>query len=75
MALAIVRDNSADSVPTSDLVCIKEVAIRTISTDNIAGIIHYTYSLVIDLVIVPVIKMPSGNVFNELCVKITPLRS
>ena len=24
---------------------------------------------------VPVTKMPSTNVFNELCVKITPLRS
>ena len=42
----ITRHNSADSVPTSNLVCIKEVAIRT--TFCIAGIIYYTYNLVND---------------------------
>ena len=41
------RHNSADSVPTSNLVCIKEVAIRT--TFCIAGIIYYTCNLVIDI--------------------------
>ena len=36
------RHNSADSVPTSNLVCIKEVAIRTTFSlmINIAGIIY-----------------------------------
>ena len=38
------RHNSADSVPTSNLVCIKEVAIRT--TLCIAGLIYYTCNLV-----------------------------
>ena len=38
------RHNSADSVPTSNLVCIKEVAIRT--TFCIAGLIYYTWYLV-----------------------------
>ena len=41
------RHNSDDSVPTSNLVCIKEVAIRT--TFCIAGIIYYTCNLVIDI--------------------------
>ena len=41
----ITRYNSADSVPTSNLVCMKEVAIRT--TFCIAGIIYYTCDLVI----------------------------
>ena len=38
--------NSADSVPISNLVCIKEVAIRTTFSHmiNIAGIIYYTCS-------------------------------
>ena len=40
------RHNSADSVPTSNLVCITEVAIRT--TFCIAGIIYYTCNLVTD---------------------------
>ena len=40
------RHNSADSVPTSNLVCITEVAIRT--TFCIAGIIQYTCYLVTD---------------------------
>ena len=40
------RHNSADSVPTSNLVCITEVAIRT--TLCIAGIIKYTCNLVTD---------------------------
>ena len=45
------RQNSADSVPTSNLVCIKEVAIRTTFKRiiNIAGIICYICSLVIDI--------------------------
>ena len=45
------RHNSNDSVPISNLVCIKEVAIRTTyrHTINIAGIIYYTCSLVIDI--------------------------
>ena len=41
------RHNSADSVPTSNLVCIKEVAIRT--TFCIAEIIYYTCNLVIEI--------------------------
>ena len=43
---SVTRHNSADSVPTSNLVCITEVAIRTISC--IAGIIYYTYNLITD---------------------------
>ena len=39
---------------------------------NIAGIIYYICSLVID---VPVIKMPSKTFCNELCVETTLLRS
>ena len=41
------RHNSADSVPTSNLFCIKEVAIRTIIC--IAGIIYYTCNLDTDI--------------------------
>ena len=41
------RHNSADSVPTSNLVCIKEVAIRT--TFCIVGIIYYTCNLATDI--------------------------
>ena len=41
------RHNSADSVPTSNLVCITEVAIRT--TFCIAGITYYTCNFVIDI--------------------------
>ena len=41
------RHNSADSLPTSNLVCIKEVAIRT--TFCIAGMIYYTWNLAIDI--------------------------
>ena len=39
------------SVPTSNLICIKEVAIRTPFSHmiNIAVIIYYTCSLVIDI--------------------------
>ena len=44
---SITRHNSADSVPTSNLVCIKEVAIRT--TLCVAGIIYYTCNLVINI--------------------------
>ena len=43
----ITRHNSANSVPTSNLVCIKEVAIRT--TFCIAGIINYTCNLATDI--------------------------
>ena len=44
------RQNSADSVPTSSFFCIKEVAIRISFSHiiNIAGIIYYNFSLVID---------------------------
>ena len=40
------RHNFADSVPTSNLVCIKEVAIRTTSSHitSIAGIIYHTFT-------------------------------
>ena len=41
------RHNSSDSIPTSDLVCIKEVAIRT--TFCIAEIIYHTFNLVFDI--------------------------
>ena len=67
------RHNSADSVPTSNLVCIKDVAITT--TFCIAGIIYYTCNLIIDIQCTRYKKMPSPNVFRELCVKITMLRS
>ena len=42
-----IRQNSADSVPTSNLVCIMEVAIRTTFCN--AGIIYYTCNFVIDI--------------------------
>ena len=42
--IKITRHNSADFIPTSNLVCITEVAIRT--TLCIAGIIYYTCNLV-----------------------------
>ena len=66
------RHNSSDSVPTSNLVCIKEVAIRT--TFCFAGIIYYTCNLVTDIQCTRY-KMPSANIFKELCVKISLLRS
>ena len=65
------RHNSADSVPTSNLVCIKEVAIRI--TFCIVGIIYYKCNLVTDIQCTRY-KMPSTNVFN-VCVKISLLRS
>ena len=42
--IAVTRDYSVDSVPTSNLVCIKEVPIGTTFSHmiNIAGIIYYT---------------------------------
>ena len=43
----VTRHNSADSVPTSNLVFIKEVTIRT--TLCIAGLIYYTCNLVTDI--------------------------
>ena len=47
------RHNTADSLPTSYLVCLKEVAIRNTFSYmiNIAGIIYYTCSVVIDILI------------------------
>ena len=49
--LRSTRHNSVDSVPTSNLVCIKKVAIRTTFSHmiNIFGINYYTCSLVIDI--------------------------
>ena len=42
--------NSAESVPTSNLVCIKEIAIRTTFSHMInIEIFYYTCSLVIDI--------------------------
>ena len=64
------RHNSADSVPTSNLVCIKEVATRT--TFCITGIIYYTCNVVTDIQCT-CYKMPSTNIFKELCVKISLL--
>ena len=69
------RHNSVDSVPTSNLVCIKEVAIRTNFSHmiNIAGIIYYACRLVIDIQYTHY-KMPLTNVINEMCVKIPLLK-
>ena len=47
LTMESTRDNSADSVPTSNFVSIKELAIRT--TFCIAGIIYYTCNLDIDI--------------------------
>ena len=73
----LTRHNSADSVPTSNLVCIKEVAIKTAFSHmiNIAGILYYTCSLVIKTECIRYKRMPSTNVFNEMRVKITVLSS
>ena len=51
MYTVISRHNSADSVPTSNLVCMKEVAIRTTFSHmfNISGLIYYNCSVVIDI--------------------------
>ena len=49
MSMVSTRHNLADSVPTSDLVCIKEVTIRTIFIHMITGITYYTCRLVIDI--------------------------
>ena len=46
-SLNTTRHNSADSLPTSDLICIKEVSIRT--TFCIAGIVYYTWKLAVDI--------------------------
>ena len=64
------------SVPTSNLVCIVEVAIRTTFSHviNNARIIYYTCSLVIDIQCTRY-KNDSSNVFSELCVKTTLLKS
>ena len=49
--ICTTRHNSADSVPTTNLVCVKDVAIRTTFSHmiNFAGIIFYTCILVIDI--------------------------
>ena len=49
--MGATRHNSADSVPTSNLVCIQEVAIRTTFSHmiNIAGIIYCTWNLFIEI--------------------------
>ena len=47
LCILLTRHNLADSVPTSNLVCNTEVAIRT--TFCIAGIIYYTCNLVNDI--------------------------
>ena len=52
------RQNSANSVLTSNLVCFGEVTIRT----TFSHMISFAGNL---------LKMPSTNVFNKLCVKIT----
>ena len=62
----------AASVPTSNLVCIKEVAIRT--TFCIVGIIYYSCSLAVDIQCTRY-KMHLTNVFNELYIKITMIYS
>ena len=51
MDMAHTRHNLADSVPTSNLVCIKEVALQTAFSHmiNVAGIIYYTCSVVIGI--------------------------
>ena len=64
--LKFTRYNSADSVPTSNLVCTKEVAPRT--TFYIADIIWYTFNLVNEIQYTRY-KMPSKNVLNKLCNK------
>ena len=63
--MLVTRHNSADSVPTWNLICKKEVAIKTNFNHiiNIAGIIYYACSLFIELN-VPVIK----DVFLRKCV-------
>ena len=69
------RHNSADSVPTSNLVCVKEGAVRNTFSHiiNIDGIIYYTCSLDIDNQCTGY-KNAFKNIFKELCVKITLLR-
>ena len=69
------RHISADSVPTSNLFCIKEVAIRTTFSHmiDIAEIIYHTCSLVIDIECSRYKNAFNKRFFlsNELCVKIT----
>ena len=62
--------------PISNLVCIMDVAIRATCHHmiNIAGMIQ-TLAAKLLTFNVPVIKMPSTNVFIELCVKTTFQRS
>ena len=69
---SVTRHNSIDSVPTLNLVCITEVAIKTVFC--VAGIFYYTCNLLSDIQCTRC-KMPSTNVFNELRVKISLLRS
>ena len=61
--VALTGHNSANSILTSNLVCIKEVAIRTTFSYiiNTAGIIYYTCSLIIDIQCTHY-----ENVFNKL---------
>ena len=65
----VTHHNSANSVPTSNLVRIKEVVIRT--TVFIAGIIYYTCNLVL-IFNVPVTKCLQQT-FLTYCFKITML--
>ena len=69
---SVTRHNSADSVPTSNLVCITKVAIKTAFC--VAGIFYYTGNLLSDIQCTRY-KMPSTNVFNKLRVKMSLLRS
>ena len=64
------------TVSTSNPVCIKEIAIKTSFSHiiSIAGILYYTCCLGIDIHCTRY-KMPSTDVFNELCIKTTLLRS
>ena len=65
--------NSADSVPTSNLIYIKEVAISTTSSliVNCPGNFATPAAKLLTFSVLFVKKIPSTNVFNVLCVKIT----
>ena len=67
------RHKSADCMPTSNLACNRDVAIRTSFSHmiKIAEIIYYTCNLVIDIQY----TRYDNAVFNELCGKATLLRS
>ena len=74
--LNITHHNSADSVPTSNLVSITEVAIRTTFSHmiSIAGIIYYTHSLVVGVQCIHY-ENAFNKLFDELCVKTILLES